>query len=490
MVTGEAPGSAAAEGRLIGDRYRLDEPLGSGGMGTVWAGHDLLVHREVAVKEARTARDPARVERVLREARAAARVNHPSVVTVHDVVMEDGHPWIVMERVRGESLADRLDRDGALPEREAARIALHLAEALTAAHDRGVLHRDVKPANVLLADDGRVVLTDFGIAYIAGEESLTRSGEFIGSLAYTAPERMGGRRPAPASDLWSLGVLVYEMTEGRSPFRRDSMEGTVAAVLTDAPPPPRRADALAPVVLALLAKDPEERPTADAVTARLRAVTEPPPEAEEKRQPPPVRRKTWAAVAAAAVLVSLGAWAVTHWADRPDRDGASGPATPTSTASPSSSPSSAPGYVQVREPGFRAEVPAGWTAHPRNAQGQYRYTQGAFEIVIVPGRDLASRFSADPLAYQRDHEPELRPWRDSSWSYASGMTLTRIAGASSAIGTFNWADDGDHERLAANAALLIGGRYHLVIVLGPVDRGEAIEQYHAHVRASYEAAGG
>ncbi|MFF6772370.1 serine/threonine-protein kinase [Streptomyces sp. NPDC012637] len=276
MVTGDEAQEAAAEGRLVGGRYRLDERLGSGGMGTVWAGHDLLVRREVAVKEAHTAHDPARVERVLREARAAARVNHPGVVTVHDIVIEDGHPWIVMERVRGESLADRLDREGALPEREAARVALRVVEALTAAHERDVLHRDVKPANVLLREDGGVVLTDFGIAYITGEKPLTQTGEFVGSLAYTAPERMGGRRPGPASDLWSLGVLLFQMVEGWAPFQRDSMEETVTAVVVDETPPTRLADTLAPVVHALLAKNPDHRPSSAEVAESLRAAAEKP----------------------------------------------------------------------------------------------------------------------------------------------------------------------------------------------------------------------
>ncbi|GAB2797745.1 serine/threonine-protein kinase [Streptomyces daliensis] len=284
------------DARLVAGRYELLERIAAGGMGAVWAARDVETGREVALKEMHVpahlvlAADPdpdpdpgtgtdadtgarsAAVERMRREARAAGRVDHPSVVTIHDVVVHGRRPWIVMELVRGETLADLLDREGALPEREAARIALPVLEGLRAAHERGVLHRDVKPANVLLGRDGRVVLTDFGIARIEGETSLTVSGEFFGSLRYCAPERMGGRRPGPESDLWSFGVLLYEAVEGWSPFRRETMEATVAAVLSGAAVPPARAERLGPLVGCLLAQDPGERPEADAVLTVLREV--------------------------------------------------------------------------------------------------------------------------------------------------------------------------------------------------------------------------
>ncbi|MFD5328504.1 protein kinase [Streptomyces sp. NPDC127092] len=604
MVTGDEAQEAAAEGRLVGGRYRLDERLGSGGMGTVWAGHDLLVRREVAVKQAHTAHDPARVERVLREARAAARVNHPGVVTVHDIVIEDGHPWIVMERVRGESLADRLDREGVLPEREAARVALRVVEALTAAHERDVLHRDVKPANVLLREDGGVVLTDFGIAYITGEKPLTQTGEFVGSLAYTAPERMGGRRPEPASDLWSLGVLLFQMVEGWSPFHRESMEETVTAVVVDETPPTRRADALAPVVHALLSKSPDDRPSSAEVAELLRAAAERPaeeaagqtsagaagqnsvaersaaenpvaespvgenpvaesrkaekpvgeePVAQEvaadeggpsvgadsvrpvpatagpsadvvpvtggarpevpgsgRRSPGPsrgtVRRRLLAAAAACVLLGSLGAWALTQWNDGTARSGASGPGShgkATTSSSPAAkaearttaTPGTKPprpqpvrGYRLVEESGFQAEVPAAWSAAHRNAQGQYRYTQGDLELVIVPGRDTTARFSDKPIVYQEDLEPELAPWRASSWSSASGMRVIEVGATQYATGDFTWADDRGRELFVRNAAVLIAGSYHLVIVIGPESRRDEVGKVHDHVLGTYRRA--
>ncbi|WP_308293232.1 serine/threonine-protein kinase [Streptomyces sp. YS415] len=265
--------------RLVGGRYRLIERIGSGGMGTVWRAHDELVDREVAVKQPRLPGEPEdeayqrAAHRLYREARAAARVDHPSAVAIHDVVVEeDGLPWIVMELVRGESLHERL-RGGPLEPAEAARTGLAVLGALRAAHTVGIVHRDVKPANVLLGPHDRVVLTDFGIAHIQGEEPLTATGEFVGSLEFIAPERMSGRTAGPASDLWSLGVLLYAAVEGWSPFRRTTMESTLAAILAVDPPEPQRAGALGPLLVRLLAKDPAERPdaaeTADALEAAV-----------------------------------------------------------------------------------------------------------------------------------------------------------------------------------------------------------------------------
>ncbi|MFD3313287.1 protein kinase [Streptomyces sp. NPDC058694] len=266
-------------GRLIGGRYRLAERIGSGGMGTVWRAVDELVERDVAVKEPRLPGDPQDAahrrayNRLQREARAAARVEHPAAVAIHDVVVEDGLPWIVMELICGESLHEVLQR-GALPPAECARIGLAVVGALKAAHAKGIVHRDVKPANVLLGQHGRVVLTDFGIAHIQGEESITMSGEFVGSLEFIAPERMSGRGAGPAADLWSLGVCLYAAVEGWSPFRRTTLESTLAAILSGEPPEPKQAGPLGALIVRLLAKDPDERPAADEVVAVLEAVAD------------------------------------------------------------------------------------------------------------------------------------------------------------------------------------------------------------------------
>ncbi|MDQ1047980.1 serine/threonine-protein kinase [Streptomyces sp. V4I2] len=275
--------SGGGKGRIVGGRYRLVERIGSGGMGTVWRAVDELVGREVAVKQPRLPGDPEdeshqrAAHRLYREARAAARVDHPSAVTIHDVVAEeeDGLPWIVMELVRGESLHEVLQR-GPLEPAESARIGLAVLGALRAAHSVGIVHRDVKPANVLLGPHHRVVLTDFGIAHIQGEESLTVSGEFVGSLEFIAPERMSGRGgPAgPASDLWSLGVLLYAAVEGWSPFRRTTLESTLAAILAADTPEPKQAGPLGPLIVRLLDREPERRPGAAEVAVALEAVAE------------------------------------------------------------------------------------------------------------------------------------------------------------------------------------------------------------------------
>ncbi|MGP3638060.1 serine/threonine-protein kinase, partial [Streptomyces sp. 24-1644] len=263
---------------MIAGRYRLLGPLGEGGMGVVWRARDEVLGREVAVKEVRAPAglpgpDVQRLyARLEREAWAAARISHRNVVTVYDVATEDARPWIVMELIRGLSLSEVLDAEGPMPPQRAARIGAEVLAALRSAHGSGVLHRDVKPGNVLLANDGRVVLTDFGIAMVEGSSALTMTGELIGSPEFLAPERALGRTPGPASDLWSLGVLLYAATEGNSPFRQNTPLSTLRAVVDEELPPPRRAGALAPVIEGLLRKDPAERPSAGEAERQLRTV--------------------------------------------------------------------------------------------------------------------------------------------------------------------------------------------------------------------------
>ncbi|MFI6445499.1 serine/threonine-protein kinase [Kitasatospora sp. NPDC050543] len=271
---------AAEVERVLAGRYELGERLGRGGMGTVWRARDRMLDREVAVKEL-TVRHLSEEDleilqsRMKREARAAARIKHPGVITIHDVLEQDGRPWIVMELVDGRSLADVISQDGTLLPREAAEVGMQVLAALHRGHQLGVLHRDVKPPNVLLErGTGRVVLLDFGIATFEGSAELTRPGDLVGSPDYLAPERAQGERPGPASDLWGLGATLYAAVEGESPFRRTSPLTTLAAVVADPLPEPRRAGALGPVLAALMAKAPEDRPTADEAMRMLAEVTD------------------------------------------------------------------------------------------------------------------------------------------------------------------------------------------------------------------------
>ncbi|MFC9225519.1 protein kinase [Streptomyces hygroscopicus] len=264
------------QGHLIAGRYRLAEKIGRGGMGTVWRAEDELLGRQVAVKQLHVSPHLAEDElttlheRTRREARSAARINHPNVVVVHDVVDHAGLPCIVMEYVPSTTLADLLRDGGSISPDEAARIGRGMIAALRAAHAAGVLHRDVKPGNVLLGPEGRVVLTDFGIAMATGTSTLTKTGEVVGSIDYIAPERVRGRKPGPASDLWALGATLYQAVEGRPPFRRATAIETGYAIAVDPLDPPKQAGALAPLIESLLAKEPELRPSAEETERALR----------------------------------------------------------------------------------------------------------------------------------------------------------------------------------------------------------------------------
>jgi hypothetical protein len=267
-----APQSAPVAGR-----YRLEHELGRGGMGVVWEAYDLLLRRRVAAKEIcypdGISDDESRrlSRRTLREARAVAAIDDPHAMRVFDIVQEDGKPWIVMELVRGRSLTDEIRARGPLPAAEVARIGLGLVDALTAAHRAGVLHRDVKPSNVILATDGRVKLTDFGIAAVDDDASdATATGLVMGSPSYLAPERARGEQATAASDFWSLGATLWTAAEGRPPFRGGNAFQTMLKIVSEEPPPCSRCDAaLAETLLALMSRDPAARPAAEEVRRRL-----------------------------------------------------------------------------------------------------------------------------------------------------------------------------------------------------------------------------
>ncbi|MFI9551658.1 serine/threonine-protein kinase [Nonomuraea endophytica] len=377
--------------RLVSNRYRLIEPIGEGGMGVVWRAHDELLDRPVAVKEVRysgvgEAKRSELNRRTIREARAAGRLEHPSVVVVYDVVEEDGRPWIVMNLVRSRSLAKVVGDGGPLPPGQVAAIGAALLDALRTAHAAGVLHRDVKPENVLLADDGRVVLTDFGIATLEAEQGLTATGHLVGTPAYMPPERLNGLPAGPESDLWALGATLYTAVEGRPPFRGDSWASTVAAVLRDPPAPSARAGALAPVIEGLLRRDPAARIPAAEAAALLNTAsgTAPPPYRptlhnevrptgeSRTRRGKPSRRPRW--IAASTALVAVGGLATAGFllsgrlagtaapkpTPTPPTTSPSATATPSTTAKPS--PKLPEGWrtVTSKTGAFSLAVPNGW----------------------------------------------------------------------------------------------------------------------------------
>jgi hypothetical protein len=353
----------------VAGRYLLGEVLGEGGMGRVWLARDEVLGRDVAIKElilppelVAGERDAVQ-RRTLREARAAAQLNHPSVAQVYDVFTADGRTWIVMEYVPSRSLQQVIDADGPLEPRRVALIGLEVLAALDAAHRAGVRHRDVKPANVLLADDGRVVLTDFGIATIEGDSVVTSSDVVIGSPKYLSPERVRHGVVGPASDLWSLGATLYAAVEGRSPYERPSAMATLTALAADEPDPARQAGALQPVLDGLLRKDPDERIDGAEAERRLRtaaAAAIPRPRAPREQSTAPAGPATAAgagiaptaaparptgsgrrpALIAAATAVLLAGAAATWFAIRPGADDAAR-STPRSTATAAGAPAGA-----------------------------------------------------------------------------------------------------------------------------------------------------
>ena len=366
--------TAEAQRRVAG-RYHLLEPIGQGGMGVVWRAHDELLDRPVAVKEvlyhAIGEEDRANFNRrTIREARAAGRLDHPSVVVVHDVIEEDGRPWIVMQLVRSRSLGEVIRTSGPLSPHAVAEIGLQILSALRAAHAAGVLHRDVKPENVLLTEAGRVVLTDFGIATMPAEAALTTTGNLSGTPAFMPPERLRGHPAAPESDLWSLGATLYAAVEGRPPFDRGAPVPTMAAVLNDRPDTMRLAGALGPVLDGLLLKEPARRmPAADAAEALRRVAHSPTARGlggHTERMPSPARSPARPALVSGLALLVLvagvGGWfGYRHLAGTTS----AGHVTPTASAAAATSAAASPSTTASAGPSPTpsATLPAGWSPH-------------------------------------------------------------------------------------------------------------------------------
>ncbi|HEX2272697.1 MAG TPA: serine/threonine-protein kinase, partial [Acidimicrobiales bacterium] len=269
-----------ASGYVVADRYELREQLGRGGMGVVWRAFDTLLQRPVAVKTLQIpplledAEREALRQRVLREARAAARLNHPGVVTIYDVVEDADAPVIIMELVDSPTLAELVRRHGPLPPQRAAAVGSEVLDALVAAHAEGIIHRDVKPANVMVPERGRVRLSDFGVAALLDDPLVTTSGAVAGSPSYMAPEQATAEARGPASDLWSLGATLYYAVEGQPPFDRGTAIATMTAIVNEPHRPAARAGPLGPLIDRLLAKDPDHRPGADEVRRLLASVAD------------------------------------------------------------------------------------------------------------------------------------------------------------------------------------------------------------------------
>lgn len=397
-------------------------------MGTVWRANDELLGRAVAMKELHVDLElsPAEAEsrrgRTLREARSVAQVKHPNVLVLHDIVQHDAQPWLVMELIDGSSLSDRIVADGPVPPAEAARIGLALLAALRAAHTAGVLHRDLKPANVLMeAGTDRVVLSDFGIAQVDGQATLTETGAFVGSAEYTAPERMSGERAGPESDLWSLGVLLCAAVEGETPFRRDSLVGVLHAVVMDEAKVPDSAGPLHPVLAGLLERDPGRRLGADEAEQALRgflmegrAPTVPLPHMPATLHSgasippgdptllgaaaaPTGRPRVRTAILAGALVAALaaggtGAWVMTRDDSTAGQEG-TGQASknPDMPKDPGKKNSAAPGkdkpadYRTVNDPsGFTMATPTGFLRSSEPPRVYYNSTDNAFRIGVHP----------------------------------------------------------------------------------------------------------
>ena len=366
----------AGTGRVIAGRYRLEETIGRGAMGTVWRAWDEILDRVVAVKELRISdslppeeRGKA-FQRTHREARTAARLSHPGLVTVFDVAEEDGRPWIIMELVEGRSLDQIIEQDGPLPPHRAAEAGRQLLSALATAHAAGVLHRDVKPSNVLLTDGGRAVLTDFGIATFQGDPKLTQTGMVMGSPGFTAPERIQGNPATPASDLWSLGATLYAAVQGHGPF--DKAGGaitTMSAIINTDPPTAPVSAGLGAVIDALLRRNPADRPDA-ATAARMLGAVGPLPDGPGRRSTftlvPPRRPEPGSQGEHSPADQGNGQGPASQdsAAGLADQDGAAGPAAQDSAAGPAAQDSAAGPAGQSRSPN-----PAGAGARPASVPG-------------------------------------------------------------------------------------------------------------------------
>jgi hypothetical protein len=432
---------------VVAGRYLLIRQIGRGGMGRVWLARDELLGRDVAVKEIvlpdaliPEEREEQRL-RMLREARAAARLNHPNAVRVYDVLRTRAGPWIVMEYLPSRSLHEILRDDGPVPVEQAVRIGLAMLAALRAAHGAGVVHRDVKPANVLIGDDGRIALTDFGLAtFDGGDGVLTQPGLVLGSPQFIAPERVSDGVSTPEADLWSLGATLFAAVEGKAPYARSTAFATLTALATERPPRPRSAGPLRPVIQGLLKREPRARLSAAQAERMLRRAAavlagrqsqslvprpRPPADSAAPHAAPPARRRVrtwWVPVAALALLVTAVAAVTLRPGRGPTPPGAAPPATTAPAGGPASggpasgvgggAPAGTPvpsvppradeyalpeGWTWHRDPdGFRVAAPVGWLYRRDGATATFREPGG--DRVLAVTRSAAADGPTAPSA--------------------------------------------------------------------------------------------
>ncbi|GLW08009.1 hypothetical protein Misp01_31390 [Microtetraspora sp. NBRC 13810] len=458
--------------RLIAGRYRLLRKLGQGGMGVVWEGHDTLLDRTIAVKEVilPPGLPPIEHERQLlrttREARTAARLNHPSIVAVYDVAEQDGRPWIVMELVEAQPLDEIVRETGPIPVRQLADIGRQVLSALRAAHEIGILHRDVKPGNILVTAEGRAVLTDFGIATLEGDSSLTQTGMVAGSPSFLAPERARGHASGPPSDLWSLGATLYAAVIGRSPFERSETMATLSALLTEDPDMMRVPRWLHPVIKGLLQRDPAERLTAEQADELLAELLVPEGRGGRRREGRTAtttaqnpeqsgggRRRTML-IAAAAVVVAVGG--TVGWITLGARGGppaadaavsapptaataaateAAPSATPTPTPTPTPTATKRPGVLRPwnSPKGWAISFPRGWKGSRDQGYTEWLRRDGGAHLGVEESREPGAE---DPLSILGEQEQGIALYAQDIRTIRTGEVA--VPGGKAAEWEFTW----------------------------------------------------
>jgi eukaryotic-like serine/threonine-protein kinase len=445
--------------RRVADRYVLREVLGKGGMGVVWRADDTLLRRRVAVKEIEFPQAPGVHgldvvrERATREARTAAALTHSNIIAIYDTIHDDGRAYIVMEYVEAPTLATLIERDGRMDPRRAASIALDILEALEVAHAAGIVHRDVKPANVMVPPEGHAKLADFGIAIVKDDPKLTSTGMVLGSPQFMAPEQASGARSGSEADLWALGTTLYYMVEGVCPFDQGEPIPTLAAVVHDPPREPRRAGPLEPVIAELLQKDPGARPTSPRIREMLEKVVAGDPllaasaEGLQSETSPAVdvpaqartgrgrSRRMVAGVTAVLVVVGGGLFLAT----RP------GPAPPSESNAGEEKPGDAGGprvpkrWVEYEDPdtGYRISHPPGWHVSPLgDTRTDIRHPSNGMYLRVdwtaTPGDDPVAAWESFSESFAARHEDynKIR------------IEATEYHGFDAAVWEFTYSDEG------------------------------------------------